>query len=51
MMGLAKGQTLQQIRGEEQAWQQKILTHILKTESGLNPKKVTFLDRGARMTV
>lgn len=45
--GLAKGQTLQQIRGDEQTWQQKILTHILDTESGLDLQKPTFFDRGA----
>ena len=45
--GLAKGQTLQQIRGNEQEWQSKILTHILKTESNLDIKKPTFFDRGA----
>lgn len=45
--GLAKNQTLQQIRGEEQGWQRKILTRILKTESALDPKKLTFFDRGA----
>lgn len=45
--GLAKGQTLQQIRGEEQAWQQKILTRILKNESTVDPKALTFFDRGA----
>ena len=37
--GLAKGQTLQQIRGNEQEWQSKILAHILKTESNLDIKK------------
>ena len=45
--GLAKGQTLQQIRGEEQAWQQKILTRILKNESAVDPEALTFFDRGA----
>ncbi len=45
--GLAAGQTLQQIRGDEQTWQCKILTRILTTESSLNPQTPTFFDRGA----
>lgn len=45
--GLAKNQTLQQIRGDEQPWQHKILTRILKTESSIDPKALTFFDRGA----
>lgn len=45
--GLARGETLEQIRGEENAWQQKILRHILDTEATLNPNSLIFFDRGA----
>lgn len=45
--GLAKGLTLEQIRGNENAWQAKILRRILDTEAAINPSALTFFDRGA----
>jgi predicted ATPase len=45
--GLARGMTLAEIRGDEQAWQAKILQRILDTEATIDPKVVTFFDRGA----
>lgn len=45
--GLARGETLEQIRGDENAWQQKILRRILDTEAALDPKSLMFFDRGA----
>ncbi|MBX6334856.1 ATP-binding protein [Candidatus Saccharibacteria bacterium] len=45
--GLARGETLEQIRGDETAWQHKILRRILDTETALDPKALLFFDRGA----
>lgn len=45
--GLARSETLEQIRGDEQAWQSKILRRILDNEARTNPYILTFFDRGA----
>lgn len=43
----AQGRSLDEIRGEEHAWQEKILNRILDTETKLDPQALTFFDRGA----
>ncbi len=45
--GLAQGQTLQDIRGDEHAWQGKILKRILAKEASTTSSQLTFFDRGA----
>lgn len=45
--GLAQGKTIEQIRGDEHAWQGAILERILANEAGADPKQLTFFDRGA----
>jgi predicted ATPase len=45
--GLAKGLSLQEIRGDQHAWQATILQRILDTEAAIDPAALTFFDRGA----
>ena len=45
--GLAQGKTIQDIRGDEHAWQAKILGRILKNEAAASKGHLTFFDRGA----
>lgn len=46
--GLAQGQTIPEIRGDEHAWQAKILERILANEAAIAPEQLTFFDRGAQ---
>lgn len=46
--GLAKGLTIPEIRGDEHAWQSKILQRILANEAATPPEQLTFFDRGAQ---
>lgn len=45
--GLAQGLTLDEIRGDEHAWQEKILRRILEHEAATDQAALTFFDRGA----
>ncbi|MGH7157628.1 MAG: AAA family ATPase [Candidatus Saccharimonadales bacterium] len=45
--GLAQGKTIQDIRGDEHAWQSTILRRILANEAATPPSQLTFFDRGA----
>lgn len=45
--GLSRGQTIQDIRGDEHAWQAKILQRILAKEAATPSDQLTFFDRGA----
>lgn len=45
--GLAQGQTIPDIRGDEHAWQAKILERILANETTTPAAQLTFFDRGA----
>lgn len=45
--GLARGLTLQDIRGDEHAWQEAILKRVLEYEAAAKQDTITFLDRGA----
>ncbi len=45
--GLARGLTLQEIRGDEHAWQAAILERVLAAEAKADREAITFLDRGA----
>lgn len=42
---LKKGKTIKEIRKDEGKFQRKILNLKIKYERGLDPKKITFLDR------
>lgn len=45
--GLGQGKTIQDIRGDEHAWQAKILQRILANEASTPRDQLTFFDRGA----
>lgn len=45
--GLANGQTIPEIRGDEHTWQSKILQRILANEETTPSDQLTFFDRGA----
>lgn len=45
--GLERGLTLDEIRGDEHAWQEKILRRILAAEAATDTNRLTFFDRGA----
>src|SRR5262249_12609421 len=44
--GLAQGLSLQEIRGDEEAWQAKVLERMLANEAAADPAVTTFFDRG-----
>lgn len=46
--GLAKGLRISDIRGDEHAWQAKILQRILANEAATPTEQLTFFDRGAQ---
>ena len=43
---IAKGLTIQEIRSDEQSFQEKVLEMKMETEKGLNLEETIFLDRG-----
>src|SRR5688572_32690503 len=45
--GLERGLSLDDIRGDEHAWQEKILRRILAAEAKTDKNTLTFFDRGA----
>ena len=48
--GIAQGKTIEEIRADEGAFQQKVYEHKLEREKRLNPQELIFFDRGMQDT-